>query len=87
MFFKLSAWGEGLTITGIPQASKSDKPSRVYYVIQHTLSLLIDFLQIMSLEETDISLTPQSSSALNRESLMADALRSHVESYSKMKLL
>ena len=35
----------------------------------------------MSLEETDVSLTPQSSSALNR-----DALRSHVKSYRKMKL-
>ena len=40
----------------------------------------------MSDEETDISLTPQSSAALNRESLMADALRSHVKSYRKMKL-
>ena len=35
----------------------------------------------MSLEETDITLTPQSSSALNRESLMAD-----VKIYRKMKL-
>ena len=40
----------------------------------------------MSLEKTDISLTLQSSAALNRESLMADALRSLVKSYRKMKL-
>ena len=40
----------------------------------------------MSLEETDSSLTPQSSAALHRESLMADVLRSHVKSYRKMKL-
>lgn len=50
------------------------------------INRFIAYLQVMALEEADISLTPQSSGALNRESLMADALRSHVKTYRKMKL-
>ena len=71
----------------IPHASKIENP-RVSTICDTSYYIFtsVDYLQIMSLEETDISLTPQSSSALNRESLMADALRSHVKSYRKMKL-
>lgn len=71
----------------IPRASKIEN-HRVSTICDttHYIFTSVDYLQIMSLEETDISLTPQSSSALNRESLMADALRSHVKSYRKMKL-
>ena len=86
MFFRLSRGERKIIINRIPHASKIENHcvsticDTTYYIFTS-----LDYLQ-MSLEETDISLTLQSSSALNRESLMADALRSHVKSYRKMKL-